>query len=312
MRILLSGGTGFIGLALLRRLLDEEHTIILLCRNPKKVQDFSSPHLHIITWDTFRDNPCHEQFENLDAIINLAGENIAAKRWSVPQKEKIRESRLQTLRNLIKLISKQENKPSVFIQASAVGYYGNISSEDVLETHSSGHDFLAQVCVDVENETKKIEQYKIRTVCLRIGVVLEKHGGALSRMLLPFQLFLGGPLGHGRQWFPWIHRDDLIHIILFVLSHSSIRGPVNAVAPDAVSMKRFCEEWGHALHRPSWIPVPAIILRILLGEMSQIVLTGQKVVPQILLDHQYAFQYPKLPQALQAILLSNATSKTNV
>lgn len=311
MNILLSGGTGFIGIPLARKLLEAGHSLIFLCRDPKRAQLPPSAAVTRLPWNqlesrAFLNSMSHKP---LDAIINLAGENIARKRWTSRQKAVIRSSRLHTLQRLIYLTQQLRSKPNLFIQSSAIGYYGNVPEGDVLESHSAGSDFLAQVCADIERETEILQNDGIRTVCLRTGLVLAGDGGALSRMLLPFRFFAGGHPGSGRQWMSWIHRNDLLNIFLFLLSHSSLQGPVNATAPQAERMKQFCRMLGHALHRPSWAPVPAFALKLIIGPMADMILSGQKVIPDKLLKEGFAFKYPELSTALEDIV--NAPMKNS-
>jgi uncharacterized protein (TIGR01777 family) len=186
----------------------------------------------------------------------------------------------------------------VFVSASAVGYYGPVESEDVTEDHSPGSGFLADLCLRWEQEARAVSELGPRLVILRTGVVVGEKGGALQKMLLPFRLFAGGPIGSGRQWFPWVHRDDVAGVILFALGNGAVSGPVNLVAPECVDMNGFCAALGRALSRPSWLPVPAFALRAALGEMSDMILTGQRVVPSKLIALGYTFRYPALGPAL--------------
>jgi len=192
-------------------------------------------------------------------------------------------------------------KPKVFISSSAVGYYGNVDEGEVLESHPKGRGFLADTCERWENEARKAEALGIRTVLLRIGIVLEKGGGALGKMLPPFRLFAGGPIGSGKQWFPWIHRADVVDIILFAIKTEALKGPVNMTAPTPLRMKEFSAGLGDAIHRPSWAPVPAFALKTLLGEMADMLLEGQKAVPKKLIGAGYRFRYPELGRALKSI-----------
>ena len=302
MKIMMAGGTGFIGGELVSQLKNKGNEVFLLTRSEKKSVD---PKTHYLKWDGENVGPWADSMGAVDAVINLAGEPIAKKRWSAAQKEKITQSRILATRALVEAISKSDPKPKVLISASAVGYYGNVLEGDVSEAHAKGTGFLAETCYAWEKEAKQAEALGLRTVYLRIGVVLDKGGGALSKMLPPFQFFAGGPLGSGRQWFPWIHRDDVIGIILFALENNSISGPVNATALNPVSMHDFCQELGKAMKRPSWAPVPSFALKILLGEMSEMLLGGQKAVPEKLLKHHFIFKFPELGTALTDILLKN-------
>jgi len=238
--------------------------------------------------------------QDCDGVINLAGESLAAKRWSPQQKEIIRDSRLAATRQLLDAIASWPNKPAVFINASAIGYYGPRGDEQLTEVDEPGRGFLAGVCRAWEAEALRAEPLGIRVVRLRIGLVLGPGGGALSKMVPPFQWFFGGPLGTGRQWVSWIHQDDVIGLIEWALTTPLISGAVNATAPEPVTMREFCRCLGEALHRPSWAPVPSIVLRSLLGEMADLLLTGQRVIPHVALQRNYPFAHPALLPALQA------------
>lgn len=303
MKIIVSGGTGFLGRPLVKRLLEANHSVVLLTRNPSSARDLKHESIQVEQWDGKSVGTWAQQMDGADAVINLAGESIGGKRWSERQKGCILNSRLDATKTLVSAIAQAKKKPSVFISASAVGYYGNVESGDVTESHPRGNDFLSDVCEKWEQESGKAVPLGVRVVNTRTGVVLEKGGGALKKMLFPFKLFAGGPLGSGEQWFPWVHRDDLIEIILSILQNPALSGPVNVSAPESVTMKEFCTALGKAIHRPSWAPVPAFVLRAALGEMSLIVLTGQRVVPKKLQEAGYTFRYPKLETALQTIFV---------
>lgn len=298
MKIIVPGGTGFIGRAFIKRLVSEGHTVRVLTRSPHASTDDS---LMMIRWDAKTIGTWAKELEGADAVVNLAGESIAAKRWTTEQKRKIKESRVHSTRVLVEAMKGCAKRPRVFINASAVGYYGNVPEGSVTEEAPKGKGFLADVCEAWENEARKAEILGVRTVRVRNAVVLEKEGGALLKMLPPFLFFVGGPLGSGKQWFSWIHRADMIEILIFVLNHSSLSGPVNAAAPNPVRMTDFCKELGKAVKRPSWISVPAWVLRTLLGEMSEMLLEGQEVIPDQLLKAGFQFHYPKLGEALAAI-----------
>ncbi|MEK9137485.1 MAG: TIGR01777 family oxidoreductase, partial [Bacteroidota bacterium] len=234
--------------------------------------------------------------------INFAGEPLDAKRWLRSQKERIIGSRVDATSAIVHAISKAKQKPSVMISASGVGYYGAVETGEVTEDAPRGSDFLSETTYQWEKAAHGAEALGVRTVVLRIAVVLGSGGGALRKMLIPFRLFVGGPLGSGRQWFPWVHRDDLVGVILFALSSPEISGPVNVVAPEVVKMQGFCSALGQALHRPSWAPVPSFVLKAVLGEMSEMVLTGQRAVPRVLERYGYRFKFPQLSAALTDIL----------
>ncbi|MBI4430313.1 MAG: TIGR01777 family protein [Candidatus Omnitrophica bacterium] len=303
-KIIVAGGTGFVGSALLKQLKESGYETVLLTRNPDALGSIKPMVSKAVRWDARTGGTWAEELNGAFGVINLTGESIAAKRWTARQKNVILSSRVNAVRALVQAMKNQENGPKVFISASAVGYYGNVEEGDITETCAKGSGFLADTCGLWESEAKSAEKLGIRTVLLRIGVVLEKGGGALAKMLPPFMLFAGGPLGSGRQWFPWIHRDDAAGIILFALKTEALSGTVNTTAPVPVRMKEFCAEFGKAIHRPSWAPVPAFALKILLGEMSGLLLEGQKAVPQKLVRSGYSFRYPKVDRALKAIFSS--------
>ncbi len=301
MKVLVAGGTGFIGKRLLARLHQEGCEIVLLTRGkhpPASVENIARAE----SWDAKNPGEWQKEIETTDAVINLAGEPLIGKRWTSSQKEKIVKSRLETTRALIQAMRTAARKPKAFINASAVGYYGNVEEGEITENCPKGRGFLADTCEQWECEAQKAQELGIRTVILRTGIVLDKSGGALSKMLFPFRCFIGGPLGSGKQWVPWIHLEDVVEIILFALNHESLSGPVNVASPSPVRMKEFCAGLGKAVHRPSWIPVPGFILKILLGEMSEVLLGGQKVIAQKLLNSGYSFRFSKLDEAFRAAL----------
>lgn len=302
MKILLAGATGFIGKPLIDALIQEKHELILLTRHPSKMN--ARPELKVLDWDGKKLGQWSEKAAGVDAVINLSGAGIADQRWTAARKQEILDSRMDSTRVLVEFMRRSSSKSKVFINSSAVGYYGNVPEGDVTENTPKGNGFLADICDAWEKEAKAAESLGIRVVLIRTGIVLEKGGGALAKMLFPFQIFAGGPLGSGRQWFPWIHRDDEIGLILFSLQNHAIQGAVNATAPNPLTMKDFCSTLGKVMHRPSWAPVPGFMLHILLGEMADMLLGGQKAIPQKALRNGYRFKYPELQASLQAILNS--------
>jgi hypothetical protein len=253
-----------------------------------------------LTWDGASDGPLLQAINGADGIINLAGEPIAAKRWTAAQKQKIRSSRLESTRALVSAISKADTKPKFLINGSAVGYYGPRGDEFVTEETPPGTDYLSRVCVEWEAEASKAESSGVRVVCLRTGIVLGKGGGALAKMVPPFKFFAGGPLGSGNQWMPWIQMEDEVGLILFSMENVNASGAMNATAPNPVTMREFCKTLGKVLHRPCWAPVPAFALKLLLGQMADMLLTGQRAVPERAQKLGYKFRYPNLYEALQA------------
>jgi hypothetical protein len=238
---------------------------------------------------------------NIDAVVNLAGESIASGRWTKTRKERIMSSRTNITRALVQSMQNANPKPKVLISASAIGFYGPRIAEFVTEDAPPGTDFLADVCKAWEAEALKAEDMGVRVVLVRIGGVLESDGGALPKMIMPFKFFLGGPIGSGKQWFSWIHRDDITGIIKYALENELISGPVNLTAPEPVTNKEFSSALGRAISRPSWLPVPGFIIKITLGELGDILLTGQRVLPEKALKAGYKFKHPDVDEALRAI-----------
>jgi uncharacterized protein (TIGR01777 family) len=273
--------------------------MILLSREEQPSTDSA---IRFCRWDARTLGAWTEELEASGAVINLAGAAIADKRWGEKQKEILRDSRIHATRAIVQAIERAKNKPKVLINASALGYYGDVPEGDVTETSPKGRGFLAELCDQWEKEARVAEKSGVRTVLLRTGIVLGKGGGALSKMIPPFQFFTGGPLGSGRQWVSWIHREDVVGTILFALENDAISGPVNVTAPNPRTMRDFCRDVGKVLNRPSWLPVPAFVLKLMLGEMSEVLLGGQRAIPQKLLAHHYSFRFSDLSAALMDIL----------
>lgn len=302
MKILLAGASGFIGTSLIRKLTDSGHKLVLLTRDLEKSARRTHQAIDLVYWDGKNVGAWCKHVQDADAIINLSGEGIAEKRWTRDQKKLIVSSRVESTRAIVQAISKSERKPGTLINASAVGFYGNVADSDVSETTPKGSGFLADTCDLWEKEANAAQKFGFRVVLTRIGVVLDKDGGALQKMIPPFQFYAGGPLGSGTQWFPWIHRDDVVGILQFCVENPAISGPVNVTAPAPLQMKTFCAELGKVLGKPSWAPVPSFALRLLLGEMADMLLGGQKALPKKMQQAGYSFKYPILHQALKAIL----------
>ncbi|EGW39449.1 TIGR01777 family oxidoreductase, partial [Desulfosporosinus sp. OT] len=233
--------------------------------------------------------------------INLAGESIGNHRWSKSVKQEILASRIRTTGAIVTAINNHTIRPNVLISASAVGYYGPRQDEEITESEEAGQDFLAQVCREWENETNKVQSNLTRVVTIRIGVVLGIEG-ALNRMLMPFKFYIGGPLGTGMQWLSWIHIQDLTSMVRFIVENEEVNGPVNASAPESVRMRDFCKVLGEVLNRPSWLPVPEVLLKIALGQMAEMLIHGQRVVPRKILGADFEFRFPKLRSALEDAL----------
>jgi uncharacterized protein len=299
MKLLIAGASGFIGSALVQRLGQRSDSLKLLSRKPRPPA--RAVNTEWLVWEPGVPGGWEESIEGADGVVNLAGEGIAEKRWTERQKELIRASRIDGTRALVQAIAKAKAKPKFLINASAVGYYGPRGDETLTEESAPGKDYLAQVCVAWEAEAKKAQEYGVRVALLRTGIVLAKGKGALAKMVTPFKFFVGGRLGSGKQWMPWIHIEDEIGLILFLMENAGAHGAFNATAPNPVTMEEFCKALGKVLNRPSWAPVPASLLTLLLGEMADLVLAGQKALPQAAQKLGYEFRYPNLAQALASL-----------
>ncbi len=301
MKIILAGATGFIGKQLVRKLWEDQHAVVVLTRNLERARKIFGEFAMFGEWDSKSLRGWAKLFEGADAVINLAGEPIASRRWTRSQKERITDSRIDSTKAIVAAMAHCTNRPRTLINASAVGFYGNVPEGNVDESHTSSDDFLGRLCSAWENEAAEAEKLNARVVRLRIGLVLGNNGGALQKMMIPFKLFVGGPLGSGRQWFPWIHQADLINIIHFALHTPGLSGAVNATSPNPVIMNDFCTTLGSVLHRPSWMPVPNFLLKWAVGELAESLLGGQKAIPKKLQQSGYAFAYPDLKDALKNI-----------
>jgi uncharacterized protein (TIGR01777 family) len=301
MKLVITGATGFIGSLLTDRLWDQMHSLVLLSRKPPAEVNVTKKEW--LAWEPGISGAWEKTIDGADGIINLAGEPIAAKRWSEAQKEKLRSSRIDSTRSLIEAIGKAKIRPKFMISASAVGYYGAHGDETVTEATGPGRDFLAGLCVAWEEEALKAESLGVRVALVRTGIVLDKGKGALAKMVPPFKLFVGGPLGSGAQWMPWVHIADEIGLILFLIENEKARGAFNSVAPNPVTNEIFSRTLGSVLGRPSWASVPAGVLSLLTGEMADMLLAGQRAVPQAALDLGYSFKYPNLADALRSLRL---------
>jgi uncharacterized protein (TIGR01777 family) len=273
MKVAVAGSSGLIGTALVQA----------LQKRGDEVQRL--PRLGTAPWN----------FEGADAVVNLAGESIGKQRWTQDFKKEIASSRVLPTRALVDTIAQMQRKPRVLVNASAVGFYGGRGDDVLDESAAMGHDFLATVVEDWEAEARDAS---IRSVQVRTGVVLAKAGGALEQMLPPFKAFIGGPIGSGRQWFPWIHIEDEVAALLFAVDRDVLEGPVNLASPGIVTMKEFAKALGRALHRPSWAAVPAPALKLLLGEFADVLLAGQRAVPKKLQEAGFKFRFEKLEAAL--------------
>lgn len=306
MKIVIAGGTGFIGRALCSTLVKRGHRVIVLTRHLGQVHHRPELPVQAVEWNAQDSGPWEQVLEGADAVINLAGASIADARWTDLRKQLITDSRILTTRLLVRALSRWSSKPATFISASGIGYYGATDDHRLDEGAARGEGFLADLCLAWESEALRAAEFGARVVTLRTGMVLEQDGGALPKMLLPFRFFAGGPIMPGSQWVSWIHRRDHIGLIEWALANNGISGPLNAVAPEPVTMKVFCEVLGRVIHRPSWLPVPRFALNVLLGELGTLMTTGQRVIPAKAMAGGYRFQYPTLEQALRDVLMKSA------
>lgn len=296
MRILIAGGTGFIGSALCGSLASAGDEVALLTRKSRPSLPFRAA-----LWDGSSLGDWQSALDGADAVVNLAGESVAEGRWTESRKKLLKDSRILPTRALVSAMAGAKVRPKVFVSASAVGYYGDRGGTELTEDSGPGADFLAKLCSDWEAEAMKAKAHGLRVVSLRIGIVLGRGGGALAKMLPPFKLGLGGPLGSGNQWMSWIARDDLVDFIRHLLI-SEVEGPVNATAPHPVTNHDFSAALGRALRRPAFLPAPAFALRLAFGEMAGMLLGSQKVIPARALKSGYEFRYPDIDSALKAVL----------
>ncbi|MFD2442430.1 TIGR01777 family oxidoreductase [Bacillus sp. CGMCC 1.16607] len=296
MKVIIAGGSGFVGKALSDYFLKNGDDVYILSRQQK-----TNTNVKYIEWLNDYSKP--EPFiEGADIFINLAGESINSGRWNKNRKSRILQSRLKATTELLSLIGRLNVKPKVLINASAIGYYGTSNTAIFTEeSNSIGDDFLSKTVKQWESLAMKAEALGVRTVLCRFGIVLDKKGGALPKMALPYQLYAGGKLGKGNQWISWIHIEDVVHAINFVIHNESVTGPVNFISPNPVQMNEFGKILSQVLGRPHWIPTPETALKLLLGEMSILMLEGQKVLPRKLLENGFTFLFPTLEIALKNI-----------
>lgn len=299
--VLITGGTGLIGQALAASLTDDGHEVIVLSRNPTRTSGLPDG-VRVEHWDAHTAEGWGHLIDDVDAIINLAGENIAAGRWTAKRRRRIIESRLNAGQAVVQAVKLAAHKPRVVIQASGIGYYGSCGNEEMAEGAPAGKDFLAQLAIDWEASTAQVESWGVRRAIIRTGVVLSSRGGALPKMLLPFRLFVGGRLGSGQQWLPWIHIADEVGAICLLIDNGSASGPFNLTAPNPLTNTDFGRIVGKQLRRPAFMPVPSFVLRFLFGDMATLFLYGQRAVPQRLMQLGFTFKFPNIDSALQDIL----------
>ncbi len=305
MKIAISGATGFVGSRLVAKLHAEGHRILVLTRNTTFAQKVfppqAFPNLEIIAYTPIVSGAWQDTIAGCDGVVNLAGEPIAEGRWTPERKQEILNTRKLGTQKIVEAIAKSQPQPSVLINTSAIGYYGTSETASFDEDSANGKDFLAQVCQEWEAEARKVKDTNVRLVILRFGIILG-NGGALGKMITPFKLFAGGPIGTGQQWFSWIHLDDIVSLIIQALTKSTMEGVYNGTAPQPVSMNDLSTTMGKVMNRPSWLPVPGFAIEAILGDGAKVVLEGQQVLPKRTLESGFEYQYPSLQSALTQIL----------
>jgi uncharacterized protein (TIGR01777 family) len=300
MRVLITGGTGFVGKQLSSRLVKDGNEITILTRSLKGSEQ-APKGVSYLQGDPTEKGPWQDVIANHDVVINLAGASIFSK-WSDEYKKLIRDSRVFTTRNIIEGIPSQSGKKISLFSTSAVGYYGFHGDEELDEESPSGNDFLARLAIEWEAEALKAEEKGARVVITRFGIVLGEKGGALGQMIPLFKKFIGGPIGSGQQWFSWVHIKDLAEAFAFLMKHPEISGPVNVCSPNPVKNRDLAKSLGKVLHRPSFMPAPAFMIKLVLGEFGSVILEGQRVLPRQLLKGGFVFKYPDIEKALQNII----------
>lgn len=297
MHIVITGGTGFLGQALISALLQEGYEVSVYTRSLEKCRRLF--HARVTPFSSW-----HEAPEHADAVINLAGESLVGARWSAAKKDRIRASRLSVTNGVVAWLERMQLRPEVMISGSAIGYYGYGESEVFTEDHAAGEDFSAALCRDWEAAAQSATDLGVRVCCIRTGVVLDQHGGALQRMLPAFRLGLGGPIASGQQWLSWIQLQDWVNAMLFLLRNNTMHGAFNLTAPDPVRNDEFSQQLASRLNRPNFFRVPGFVLRLLFGEGADLLIYGQKVIPTRLEAAGFDFQHRSLDSALKASLQS--------
>lgn len=297
-KILITGGTGFIGQELRTLLLQEGHYITVITRSPKKYADEAAKNQRFISWD----DDLVSEMNEVDVVIHLAGEGVFNQRWTEEVKQSIYDSRIDSTKKLVEAIGLANKKPELLISASASGYYGNKADKVLDETTPVAEDFLAEVCKDWEAESQKATEFGVRVANPRIGIVLEKNGGALEKMIPPFQFFVGGPVGDGKQYMSWIHRMDLCNAIIAPLTNPEISGAYNVCAPNPVTMNEFSDTLGSVMNRPSVFRVPGFVLELAFGEGAKPIMDSIRMQPKVLQEQGFEFQFEELEEALADIL----------
>ncbi|SMB83409.1 hypothetical protein SAMN00017405_1036 [Desulfonispora thiosulfatigenes DSM 11270] len=300
MKVVVFGGTGLVGRKLIAYLLDNGHEVMIVSRNINKSKNIFSYEVSHIEWDYFT-NLIPAGMEDADCIINLAGVSIADKRWNQKTKDAILKSRINATRAIVQSMKQKIINPKILINASAVGYYGDRGDEALTEESAPGDDFLANVCKKWEMEALEAQELGVRVVLIRTGIVLG-DGGVLDKITLPYKFFMGGTLGSGKQWFSWVQEDDLAKIYLYCLENESVSGPVNATSLEPLTMKELNKVLGNVLKKPSFLFIPGFLIRLVMGEMADVVLKGQRALPQKITRLGFEYKYPQIKKALEEII----------
>ena len=301
-KIIVTGASGLIGQNLCRALISRGDEVFVFTRDTIKTKRIIPDAKGYIVWDYNKPSEWNEYLNDKDAVIHLAGANLSGKRWTDNYKKIILKSRQTSTKNLVEVINSLKDKTSAFICASGINYYGDSGDKILTEKREPGNDFLAKVCSTWEDEASLVEKAGVRRISIRTGVVLNTGYGALRKMSLPFKFFVGGPLGNGKQWFPWIHIDDIVNVYIYALDNESLSGAINASAPNPVTMNEFAKTLGNVMNRPSFFRVPKFLLKIAVGEVTESITASMKVVPQKLLESGFRFKFENLKDALEDLL----------
>ncbi len=304
MNIVITGANGFIGAALCVALAQKGHAVIALVRNPDRAEGSLPSSIRLVAWDSAKPGDWRDAIAAADVVVHLAGAPIGGRRWTAECKKTLRDSRIDTTRAVVQAMRAGGRTDSTLISGSAVGYYGDGGDRIITEADGPGSDFLSGLCTEWESEARKAEDFGSRVVLLRTGIVLG-DGGALDKMLTPFKFGVGGPLGSGRQWISWIHREDAAALIAWAAESAGshdIKGPMNVTAPNPVTMREFASTLGRVMQRPAFLSVPGFALKLILGEFAEALLAGQRVMPAVAQENGFTWKYPTVEPALRAIL----------
>jgi uncharacterized protein (TIGR01777 family) len=306
MRVFVTGGTGLVGRRLLKRLRERGDQPVILTRRYAYARQLFGPEITLVEGDPMQAGDWMDAIADCDAVIHLAGENVFGRRWNAKYKALLRDSRIQSTQHIVEALGRKprrvDGQAKTLVNASAIGFYGPRGDEELTEDSPPGSDFLAALCLEWEKAARAVESAGVRCAKIRVGVVLDREGGALAKLLTPFRMGAGGPVGSGQQWMSWIHHADLIGLFLLALDRADAAGPFNGTAPNPVTNRDFGKTLGRVLHRPAFVRTPGLALRVLLGEAASLVVTGQRVLPKRALELGYSFQYPTLEAALTEIL----------